>query len=117
MGHPMKMSASYMAMANFSQYTRLLLLRLHPVLYSSRNSTNLSVMGENLPKVLTTVSTLPVSTAEFEQGFSPMNHILTYGRNRMNVYTLNSLLFISVNGPGVVSFPVQKFVEMWVKDD
>lgn len=74
------------------------------------------VTADNLFKVLTTVSTLPVSTAECERGFSAMNHILTDDRNRMNVSMLNSLLFISVNGPGVASFPARRFAEMWVKE-
>ena len=45
-----------------------------------------------------------------------MNHILTDERNRMNVSTLKGLLFITVNGPDVRSFPAQKFAEMWIKE-
>ena len=73
------------------------------------------VTGESMRKVLTAVSTLLVSTAECERGFSAMNHILTDGRNRMNVSTLHNLLFISVNAPDVASFPARRFAEMWLK--
>ncbi len=73
-------------------------------------------MRENLNKVLSAVNTLPVSTAECERRFSAMNHILTDERNRMNVSTLDSHLFVSVNGPDVRSFPAQKFAEMWIKE-
>ncbi|XP_073669155.1 E3 SUMO-protein ligase KIAA1586-like [Paramisgurnus dabryanus] len=72
--------------------------------------------GDNLRKVLITVSTLPVSTAECERGFSAMNRILTDERNRINVSTLNNLLFISINGPEVAYFPARRFAEMWIKE-
>ena len=45
-----------------------------------------------------------------------VNHILIDERNRMNVSTLNGLLYIAVNGPDVRSFPAQKFAEMWLKE-
>ncbi|KAJ8353632.1 hypothetical protein SKAU_G00211990 [Synaphobranchus kaupii] len=73
-------------------------------------------IGEHLQKVITTVSSIPVSTAECERGFSAMNLILTDERNRMLVSTLNTLLFIAVNGPEVVQFPAQKYTIMWVKE-
>ena len=74
------------------------------------------VQGVNLRKLFSVVSTLPVSTAECERGFSAMNRILTEERNRMTVSTLNSLLFLGVNGPEVRSFPAEKFAEMWIKE-
>lgn len=73
-------------------------------------------MGDHLQKLMSTVSTLPVSTAECERGFSAMNDILTDERNRMMIETLNSLLFISVNGPEVEFFPAEKYAELWIRE-
>ncbi len=70
-------------------------------------------MGENLQKLMSAVSTLPMSTAE--RGFSVMNVILSDERNRMMIEKLNSLLFISVNGPEVEFFPAEKYAELRMK--
>lgn len=35
----------------------------------------------------------------------------------MHVSWLNSLLFLSLNGPGVGSFPAQRFSKMWIKEE
>uniref|UniRef100_A0A8C6U3T2 HAT C-terminal dimerisation domain-containing protein n=1 Tax=Neogobius melanostomus TaxID=47308 RepID=A0A8C6U3T2_9GOBI len=67
--------------------------------------------------ILTAVSTLPVSTAECERGFSAMNRALTDERNRMQICTLNALLFLSINGPDITSFPAHVYAEMWIKNE
>ncbi|KAK7939074.1 hypothetical protein WMY93_002400 [Mugilogobius chulae] len=74
------------------------------------------ITGDKIQKVLTAVSTLPVSTAECERGFSAMNRALTDERNRMQICTLNALLFLSVNGPEITSFPAQMYAEMWINE-
>ncbi|KAK7944756.1 hypothetical protein WMY93_000484 [Mugilogobius chulae] len=74
------------------------------------------ITGDKMQKVLTAVSTLPVSTAECERGFSAMNRALTDERNRMQICTLNALLFLSVNGPEITSFPAQMYAEMWINE-
>lgn len=68
-----------------------------------------SVTGGNQHNVLTTVSMLSVSAAKYKRGFSATSHILTDGRNRMHISMLNSLLLISLNGPGVASFVAGDF--------
>lgn len=67
---------------------------------------------ENLQKLKPTVSTLYVSTAECKRGFSA---ILTDERNRVMVDTLNTLLFISVDGPEVEFFPTERYTELWIR--
>jgi len=60
-GHLMKMSASYMETTNFSPFRRLLLMRLQPVLLKEFHQFKChGITGDNLRKVLITVSTLPV---------------------------------------------------------
>lgn len=68
-----------------------------------------SVTRENRHNVLTAVSVLSVSAAKYERGFGATDHILTDGRNRMHISMLSSLLLISLNGPGVSSFPAGDF--------
>ncbi|CAL9689881.1 unnamed protein product [Knipowitschia caucasica] len=75
------------------------------------------ITGARMQYILTAVSTLPVSTAECERGFSAMNRALTDERNRMQICTLNALLFLSINGPDITSFPAHVYAEMWIKNE
>lgn len=58
---------------------------------------------------------IPVSTAECERSFSCMNTILTKKRNRLNIDSLSSLMFISIVGPSVRQFNPTPFAKRWLK--
>ena len=44
-------------------------------------------------------SSLPVTSVSCERGFSMMNYIKTWVKNRMKVSTLNDHMMILLNGP------------------
>jgi len=57
----------------------------------------------------------PVSSAACEQGFSQMNLHHTAVRNHLAVTTLSDLLIISINGPCLRVWNVDKYVLSWWK--
>ena len=58
---------------------------------------------------------LPVSSAACERGFSRMNLHHTAVRNRLAVTTLHNLLMISINGPCLRDWNVNKYVLSWLR--
>lgn len=62
---------------------------------------NMESVPEKLKPLLTTISTLPCSTAECERGFSLMNNIITDLRVSLLISNVSNLMFISANGPPV----------------
>ena len=57
------------------------------------------VSGRKIRRLIGAIHTLPVSTAEWERGFSKMNLICTPLRSCIRVEHMSSLLFISIVGP------------------
>ena len=53
----------------------------------------------NIKTLLNCVSTIPVSTAACERGFSKMNVMCSSLRSRLTVSHISSLMFISLCGP------------------
>ena len=54
------------------------------------------VIADSLRKVVHSVDTIPVSTAECERGFSRMNLVCTNLRSRLSVKDTSSMVFIAV---------------------
>lgn len=61
------------------------------------------------------IACIPESTAECEGAFSTMNIILTKQRNRLEVGTLASLMYISILGPPIHMFSPIKYTAAWLK--
>ena len=56
---------------------------------------------------------VPILTADMERTFSQLKLIKTRIRNRMNEKTLDSLMQIAIEGPGIAEFPVTEAVKLW----
>ena len=57
--------------------------------------------------------TVPVSTADCEQGFSAVKHIKTVLRNRLKTQMLDCLMRISVEGPELENFDFENAATVW----
>ena len=67
---------------------------------------NVKKVGPALKQLLHRLQLLPISSAECERGFSAMNLDDTSIRNRLQIPTMNALVFIKVNGPTETNFQV-----------
>ena len=56
---------------------------------------------------------VPIHTADVETTFSQLKLIKTRIRNRMNEKTLDLLLRIAIEGPGITEFPLTETVKLW----
>ena len=72
------------------------------------------VNGPVLRKLLCAISTLPVSTAECERGFSRMNLICSPLRSCLSVAHMSSLLFISTVCPPLEEWNPLMYVKSWL---
>ena len=72
-------------------------------------------IGSSLNGLLKLVELFPISSADCERGFSAMNLNCTDVRNRLNVQSLDALIFIKVNGPHPDDFNPCDYVEIWLK--
>jgi len=61
-----------------------------------------------------TISSLPVTSADAERGFSTMNIICTPLRNRLATSRLSNLLFASLVGPPLKDFSPMYYVNTWL---
>jgi len=68
----------------------------------------------DLQSLISSVNTLPVSTAECERNFSAMNLICTSERNSLLITTVSSIMMISINGPPVASWKPGKYLLSWL---
>jgi hypothetical protein len=73
---------------------------------------NSESVPESLKSLLTTVSTLPCSTAECERGFSLINN--TELRASLLFSNVSNLMFIKANGPPIDQFQLKKHVRSWL---
>ena len=74
-----------------------------------------SIVPASMKMVKGIIQTLPVSSADYERGFSSMNAICTDLRNSLTVEHINSLMFISLVGPPVKQFKPEPYVKAWLK--
>ena len=70
--------------------------------------------SRNIKTLLNCVSTIPVSTAACERGFSKMNVICSCLRSRLTVSHISSLMFISLCGPPVHIWQPATYVKSWL---
>ena len=59
--------------------------------------------------------TLPISTANCEKIFSTMNRIKTDPRNLLKTFTLDMLIHLSSEGPGLETFDFDAAVNVWAQ--
>ena len=71
-------------------------------------------VGLNLRKLTGAISTLSVSTAECEHGFSQMNLICTPTRSTTSVKHMSSLMLISITGPPLEKWCPMTYVQTWL---
>lgn len=67
----------------------------------------------HLTNLLSIVLTLPVSTSSCERGFITMNTIKNKLRSNLKQESLNSLMFINLNGPSLKEFNPEKSIDRW----
>lgn len=72
------------------------------------------VNGGRLEALQKAVNCMPVSTADCERSFSVMNTVITKKRNRLEIESVSSLLFISILGPEITDFQPAPFVKNWL---
>lgn len=68
----------------------------------------------NLNQLFTAISTIAISSAECERGFSAMNLIVTPTRSSLLTKTLSNLLFIKLVGPPLTYFDPKIYVRSWL---
>jgi len=71
-------------------------------------------MPVGLKRLLNSINTLPISTAECERGFSKMNILCSPLRSRLTVQHLSALMFISICGPSLEFWQPLPFVKSWL---
>ena len=72
------------------------------------------MIPEDLKALLSSVGTIPVSTAECERGLSAMNLIITPARNSLSTSNVSTLLFVNLAGPPLSKFEPLKYVKSWL---
>ena len=70
----------------------------------------------DLQPLFSSISTLPVSTAVCERGFSKMNVVCTPLRSSLSTAHMSSLLFISLVGPPLLAWDPLSSVQGWLSD-
>lgn len=75
---------------------------------------NRNCVGEVLSKILRSIDSVAVSTAECERGFSGMNDICTSTRTRLSTNHISSLMFVKLVGPPVLLWNPQPYVDRWL---
>ncbi|KAL1249596.1 hypothetical protein QQF64_020601 [Cirrhinus molitorella] len=72
------------------------------------------LIPEGLKDILTAVTTVPISSAECERGFSQMNLICSANRASLHTSTISSLLFLCLVGPPLSQFNPIPYVRSWI---
>lgn len=73
------------------------------------------ISNDDLQPVIQSLEAIPVSTADCERSFSVMNDIVSNKRNRLEIETLSSLMFIEIQGPPINSFKPEKYASGWLR--
>lgn len=73
------------------------------------------IWGSELKKLIQTILSIPISTADVERGFSILTHTKYDRRSRLTVDNLRSLLFLRVNGPTIGSFDANRYAKAWIR--
>ena len=73
-----------------------------------------SEIRTNLNQLFTAISTIAISSAECERGFSAMNLIVTPTRSSLLTRTVSNLLFLKLVGPPLTLFNPKMYVRSWL---
>ena len=69
----------------------------------------------NLAHIASSLLVIPVHSADCERGFSAMGRIKTKLRSRLCNQSVNSLMFISIEGPDLFDFDFGKVLQNWAR--
>ena len=69
----------------------------------------------NLAHIASSLLVIPVHSADCEHGFSAMGWIKTKLRSRLCNRFVNSLIFISIEGPDLSDFDFRRVLQNWVR--
>ena len=69
----------------------------------------------NLFHIATHLLVVPMHSADCERGFSAMARIKNKLRSRLTNQTLNSLMFISIEGPDIQNFDFKTVLNKWAR--
>ena len=67
-----------------------------------------------LTEIMTSVKTIPCSSAECERDFSIMNNIVSDIRSTILVANCSNLMFLKINGPPLRKWDPKKYVNTWL---
>ena len=76
-------------------------------------TTHLSELYPSLASIAPVGLVVPASTADHERGFSTVGRIKTVAHNRLSFEILQSLIFISVEGPSLSEFDFGAACDKW----
>ena len=82
--------------------------------YSDFKENREETADSNLRKLIISIHTLLISTAECERGFSQMNLICTPPRSVITIGHMSSLLFVSLVDPPVGDCQPLPYVKSWL---
>lgn len=72
----------------------------------------------NTKKLIYTILSLPIASADAERGFSIMNHIRTSRRSRLGPESLDALMRVRINGPNNIDrFAASKYAKKWIEEN
>ena len=70
---------------------------------------------DDLYSLLRCCCCIPVSSAECERGFSQMNLISTFARNRLLIDRISNLMFVKLHGPPIDVWNPDKYAKSWLR--
>lgn len=71
-------------------------------------------LPDDLCPLINAIESVPISSSEYERGFSQINLIVTPNRASLLAKNISELLFIRVNGPPLPCFDPSKYVDSWL---
>ena len=71
--------------------------------------------GNSIKRLLQTVLSIPISSAEAERGFSTLEYIRDTHRSRLTPRNLAAMMRININGPDELDyFEAAKYARKWI---
>lgn len=75
------------------------------------------IWGNEIKRLLFTVLSIPISSAEAERGFSALKYVRDSHRSRLTPTSLDAIMRIKLNGPDELDyFAASKYARNWVKN-
>lgn len=74
------------------------------------------VWGQEIKRLVQTVLSIPISSAEAERGFSTLKYVEDTRRRRLTPQNLDAIMRIKLNGPDELDhFAAAKYADKWIK--